>query len=212
MTISSPTFQRLQDGIKSVDDLRVRGPINAALGWLSGDLVTQLNARFNSISNSLSQINSSLAAISQSVSVQISVHLSNRPTFSANKNNVSQTSISTAATPITFGTEAWDVGGHFSASTWTPPAGNYRLSAALSFTTLNAVDNEGLAIQVFRDGAVIRDFVVNRAGTGAQPVSISILVNANGSNAYDIRGRKLGAGIGTVDGSTAQTWFEGEAV
>jgi len=54
MTISAPTFQRLQDGIKSVDDLRVRGPLNAALAWLSGDLVTQLNTHFTAVSNSIS--------------------------------------------------------------------------------------------------------------------------------------------------------------
>lgn len=54
MTISSPTFQRLQDGIQRVDDLRVRGPVNAALAWLSGDLVTQLNTHFGAVSTSIS--------------------------------------------------------------------------------------------------------------------------------------------------------------
>jgi hypothetical protein len=49
MTISSPNFTRLQDGIKSVDDLRVRGPINTALAWLGGSLITQLNAAFNAL-------------------------------------------------------------------------------------------------------------------------------------------------------------------
>jgi hypothetical protein len=54
MTISSPTFTRLQDGIKSVDDLRVRGPVNAAIAWLGGDLVTQLNTHFGEVSTSIS--------------------------------------------------------------------------------------------------------------------------------------------------------------
>ncbi len=54
MTISSPTFQRLQDGIQRVDDLRVRGPINAALKWLSGELLTQLNTHFGDVSQSIS--------------------------------------------------------------------------------------------------------------------------------------------------------------
>jgi hypothetical protein len=54
MTISSPTFTRLQDGIKSVDDLRVRGPVNAAIAWLGGDLVTQLNTHFGAVSTSIS--------------------------------------------------------------------------------------------------------------------------------------------------------------
>jgi hypothetical protein len=54
MTISSPNFTRLQDGIKNVDDLRVRGPLNVALAWLSGSLVTQLNSHFGQVSNSIS--------------------------------------------------------------------------------------------------------------------------------------------------------------
>jgi len=62
MTISAPTFQRLQDGIQRVDDLRVRGPINAALAWLSGDLVTQLNTHFDAVSNSISSALATLLA------------------------------------------------------------------------------------------------------------------------------------------------------
>jgi hypothetical protein len=54
MTISSPTFTRLQTGVTSADDLRVRNPVNAALAWLSGDLVTQLNTHFGEVSNSIS--------------------------------------------------------------------------------------------------------------------------------------------------------------
>lgn len=54
MTISAPTFQRLQTGVTSADDLRVRGPVNVALAYLSGSLVTQLNSHFGEVSNSIS--------------------------------------------------------------------------------------------------------------------------------------------------------------
>jgi hypothetical protein len=54
MTISAPNFTRLQDGVKSVDDLRVRGPLNVALAYLSGSLVTQLNSHFGAVSTSIS--------------------------------------------------------------------------------------------------------------------------------------------------------------
>lgn len=54
MTISSPNFTRLQDGIQRADDLRVRGPLNVALAWLSGGLVTQLNTHFGNVSQSIS--------------------------------------------------------------------------------------------------------------------------------------------------------------
>jgi hypothetical protein len=58
MTISSPTFTRLQSGVTSADDLRVKEPINAMMKWLSGELLTQLNAHFTSISATISAINS----------------------------------------------------------------------------------------------------------------------------------------------------------
>jgi hypothetical protein len=65
MTISSPTFQRLQSGIKSADDLRVKEPINAMMAWLSGGLITQLNSQFDAISQSVSvQIAAQIATIS----------------------------------------------------------------------------------------------------------------------------------------------------
>jgi hypothetical protein len=82
MTISSPNFTRLQDGVKSVDDLRVRGPLNVALAYLSGSLVTQLNSHFD--------------AISQSVSTQITTRL-NAFLATANTWTAAQTTQLTAA-------------------------------------------------------------------------------------------------------------------
>jgi hypothetical protein len=71
MTISSPNFTRLQDGVKSVDDLRVRGPLNVALAWLGGGLVTQLNTHFGAVSNSISaQIATLLATANTWTAVQ----------------------------------------------------------------------------------------------------------------------------------------------
>ena len=43
--------------------------------------------------------------------------------FRAHKNGSAQTISSSSVTQLTFGTEAFDVGGYFSSSTWTPPAG-----------------------------------------------------------------------------------------
>src|SRR5688572_21418692 len=118
MTISSPTFQRLQSGIKAADDLRVKEPINAMMAWLSGGLVTQLNTHFG--------------AVSTSISNAFSIYASTLPTFSAHKNGTDQISVSSAvATKVTFGTERWDVGGQWDAttSTGTLAAGTHRLSA-----------------------------------------------------------------------------------
>jgi hypothetical protein len=231
MTISSPSFQRLQDGIKSVDDLRVRGPVNAALGWLSGDLVTQLNDRFASMSASLSDFGSRITAISASVSVinvalgqisqsvsvqvanQISVYASTRPTFLTHKNGSDQISISATPTPITFSTEDFDVGGYFSSSTYAPPAGKYRLTAAIRWLGTNGVANEVLRVELTKNGATHRASLVNRVGIGHTPTMIvTAVVDANGTDAFGVTAQKAGAGTGAIEGDGDQTFFCGEAI
>jgi hypothetical protein len=222
MTISTKTFQNLQPGVSAADDLRVRTPINQALQWLGEGLANELNAEFASISASLSNINSALAQISQSVSVQIAAAIAThqasayhdaKPTFMAHKNGVAQVSISGTATPLTFGTESWDTGDYFASNGWTPPAGKHRLSAAVRFDMTNAVDGETLTLELQRDGSAIARTSVARAGTTAPvTVPLAINVNANGSNVYTLAATKSGAGVGTIEGSFALTWFTGEQI
>jgi hypothetical protein len=199
MTISAPNFTRLQDGIKSVDDLRVRGPLNVALAYLSGSLVTQLNTHFG--------------AVSTSISNHISVYASTRPTFQAHKNAVNQVSVSSATNvAVTFGTEEWDTGGFFSSSAWTPPAGKHRLSLSIEWLTNNAVDNEALTHFITKNGGAYRTFQHVRAGT-AQNIGFcdSCLIDANGGDVFSVLVNKGGAGDGAINGAVARTWFSGEA-
>ncbi len=214
MTISSPTFQRLQDGIKSVDDLRVRGPVNAALAWLSGDLLTQLNAHFDAISQSTSvQIQAAIVAFSNSNSIQIAAAIAAKPSFMAHKNGSAQGSISATATPLTFGTETWDQGGFFASNGWTPPVGRFRISGSARFDTTNAVDNEALSLDIQRDGGTIARYTVARAGTTA-PVTVAVTINisSSGSSVYTLAAIKTGAGVGNIEGGSNLTWFTGEQI
>jgi hypothetical protein len=205
MTITSKTFQNLQPGVQRVDDLRVRRPINEALQWLGEGLPEELNAHFASVS-------ASFAAISQSVSVQISAHLSNRPTFRVHKNGTNQLSISASDVPVTFSTESWDTGAFFATNAWTPPAGKHRVSAQVHFTNIGGVDNELLIVAVHKNGT--RDFVnaANRAGTGEQTVPLNGLVDANGTDAFTVTANKQGVGLGSINGGATLTFFCGEAV
>jgi hypothetical protein len=217
MTISTKTFQNLQPGVSAADDLRVRTPINQALQWLGEGLANELNAEFASISASLSNINAALAQISQSVSVQvaaaISVYVSTKPTFFADKNGTNQTSL-TSGSPVqvTFGTERWDIGDYFASSTWTPPAGKYRITVAINWSSANGVDNELLITTLRKNGAAHRAIQHTRAGTGAQGFVATFLVEANGTDAFDVTATKNGAGDGTIIGSVSVTWFCGEAI
>jgi hypothetical protein len=216
MTISTKTFQNLQPGVSAADDLRVRTPINQALQWLGEGLPNELNAEFASISASLSNINSALAQISQSVSVQIaaaiSVYASSRPTFRAHKNGTNQASISATNTPITFGTEDWDVGSYFASNVWTPPNGRYRLTVSLTWTTANAVDNERLQTALQLGGLNTLVAHHSRAGTIQQTFVDSFLVSVDGSTTVGVAALKSGAGDGELSGNLSLTWFCGEAI
>jgi hypothetical protein len=216
MTISTKTFQNLQPGVSAADDLRVRTPINQALQWLGEGLPNELNAEFASLSASLSNINSALAQISQSVSVQvaaaISVYASTRPTFRAHKNGSAQTSISATNTPITFGTEEWDVGSYFASDIWTPPNGRYRVTVSLTWTNGNAVDAEILTTVLQVGGSNVRAAQHARSGTVQQTFVDTFLVSVDGSTTVRVAATKGGAGDGSLSGNTALTFFEGEAL
>lgn len=137
------------------------------------------------------------------------------PTFSANKNAVDQTGITSGAfVKITFTTEAFDIGGYYDTtnSRWTPPAGKYRISAVVRFTGANGVDNEDLFCSIFRNGVEFLSDVDHRAGITAQSTRISATVTANGTDFYEIFVFKSGAGAGTVDGRTTATWFCAEMI
>lgn len=133
------------------------------------------------------------------------------PTFQAYK-SVNQTSISAASTPITFDTEEWDVGGYFSSSTYTPPAGKYRLTVALEWTGLNAVDAELLSTLITKNGGADRVIRHARSGTSTNGFCDTFLVEANGTDSFAVRATKAGAGVGTINAGQTITWFCGEAV
>lgn len=130
--------------------------------------------------------------------------------FSAHKNGTAQTGLSNGQ--VTFGTELFDVGGFYDAgtSTFTPPAGKYRLSAKV-LSTANIADQSGYTIAIQQDGTGIATTVVRASGTGSITIVAQGLVVANGSNAYTVL-YTSGSGTSTIDGSTAFSTFEGEEI
>jgi hypothetical protein len=226
MTITTKTFQNIQTGIKDADDLRVRGPVNNMMQWLGSGLPAELNAQFTSLSTSIADLNTRVTAlsssvsvinvalgqISQSTSVQIAAYAAARPAFLAHKNGTDQLSISATATPVTFGTEDFDVGSRFAANTWTPPAGKHRLTVHLTFLGTNGVDNEALTVALLKNGAAHRQGIMRRPGTASFTAELSCVADANGTDAFTVTAAKSGAGIGTIDGTATNTFFCGEAI
>lgn len=134
--------------------------------------------------------------------------------FSARK-SADQTGI-VAATPtkITFPTEVLDFGGYYDAanSRYTPPSGRYRLTAGLAWSA-GLVDARQVTVEIRKNGAVFRVYGVQVSGTtDSALVSGSCLVEANGTDYFEVYGTGFGTGDKTVALTTTMTFFEGEAI
>jgi hypothetical protein len=186
MTISSPTFQRLQSGIKAADDLRVKEPINAMMAWLSGDLVTQLNTHFGAVSNSISARIATLLATANTWTAAQTFTLGG---LGAALTLRSSDSTASAAPDITIDRES------------NSPAANDNLGRIL----FNGRDNSGVATNYARITVTILDPVngsedgqlqiINQVG-GADVVTISV---GNGVQIGSPTGGYQGAGTLNLD-------------
>lgn len=156
----------------------------------------------------------SASAAAASASSAASVLANSRYAFSARK-SADQTGIVTGtATKLTFQTEIFDFGGYYDAaqSRFTPPAGRYRLSAGAGWST-GIVDGRQVTVEVWKNGVVYRVFGTQVSGTTDNAlVSGDCLVEANGTDYFEVYGTGAGANNKTVIGTTSVTYFEGEAI
>jgi hypothetical protein len=136
-----------------------------------------------------------------------------KPAVSAHKGGVDQTGVTQAAySKITFGTEDWDVGGHFASSTWTPPAGRYEINCNLYFTTANAVDGEQLGCSIYKNGAEYKATYVSRAGTVAISAAVNCIVDADGDDVFEVYAWGGSTNPKTILGNPAYTYFQTRAI
>jgi hypothetical protein len=198
--------------------------IHVTNGTVNGDGIFEVSTTGTIIIGTTSVSFSSLGAIptfssqaqvnagSSSTTVIAPSTLAGRPTFLATKGGTDQTGIATATdTKITFNTEEWDVGGYFNNSTWTPPAGKYRISAAL-FWQSGITANTGVQTKLYKNGASHRLCVTPNGGATNGSSVISVIVEANGSDTFEIYGRGTTASTLEVDGAITSTWFCGETI
>lgn len=140
--------------------------------------------------------------------------LAGRPSFSVHKNGTQQSDLTGGGvfTKVTYSTEAWDIGGYFANSTWTPPAGKYLITAAHVWTTTNAVADELLAIAIYKNGADIKQSFLYRTSTSTATNWMTALVDANGSDTFEIYAYKGGTGTGALSGASHETYFQGHSL
>lgn len=135
--------------------------------------------------------------------------------FHAHKNGSNQTATSNTATKVTFGTAAWNVGSYYNTTTrvFTPPAGRYRITRAVNFNGTSGVDNEALRLALYKNGAEHKRIETTRgSAAGNDTCWITVTVEANGTDTFEMYVTKAGTGNGTMDGTAAYTWFEASAL
>lgn len=128
--------------------------------------------------------------------------------FAADKGGASQT-VSAGVTQVTFDAVNFDIGSRFSGSAWTPAAGLYRINASLSFFGAAAGSTNTLRLR--KNGTSERQ-VQHLSQTGTNSISLSCLVQANGTDTFDLVVDFAGSGSKTIAGSGGTTWFEGAPV
>lgn len=134
--------------------------------------------------------------------------------FIAHKNGTDQTGVGNATfTKVTFGTERLDIGDKFSSSTWTPSAGNVRLSASVKISSGITADTT-LTLSLYKNGA---EYYRTQSPTTSSTVDaadawFSILDTANGTDTYEVYISLATASSATIHGSSLYTIFAGEHI
>ena len=126
--------------------------------------------------------------------------------FAANKGGNAQVVPAVTATEVTFGTEEFDIGGRFSGSKWTPAPGLYRVHASIMF--FGATPDASNSLRIRKNGVAVRQ-VQELSHTGTNTLAISCLIQANGTDEFDVSVALGGSGDKTIAGTGMNTWFEG---
>lgn len=135
--------------------------------------------------------------------------------FVAHKNGTDQTGIVTSTwTKLTFGTEVFDRNGDYDAgnSKHLPLIpGNYNYTAAALLVT--PTDQASVFFAIYKNGTLLRADSRNASGTSNMSVSITAMVNMNGTTDYVEAYIWHNVGVNkTVSGSADFTYFQGNLV
>lgn len=139
--------------------------------------------------------------------------LADSAAFYAHKNGVDQTGVVPATfTLVTFGTAAIaSVAYNTGTSRWTPPAGNYRISASLTIT-VNVVSGAELTILIYKNGVALYQADYYPGAAAGTTISIDRPVVSNGTDYFEVYVYLVGAGNKTIGGAIAQSSFEGSPI
>jgi len=145
-------------------------------------------------------------------------NLAQRASFRAHKNGSAQSGLTSSVfTQVTLGTEAWDIGGIFASNGGTPPAGKFRISAALNAAaSTNWATNGYLLVSIFKNGLRFQDLAVEQFAAGLNGCSVvgTAIVDSNGTDVFTLHvyADVAAGGTYTVAGSASTTFMDGEQI
>jgi hypothetical protein len=138
------------------------------------------------------------------------IQCTNPVAFSVHRNGVNFVVANNTPTAIDFTTEVFDTNNSYDTATdhFTPPAGKYLLTGACLAPV--SVDQGAIVVSIYKNGALERSGnVATMSGAGATGSCVTCIVNANGTDFYQLYVTHVtGAPLG-MDGGAANTWFQG---
>lgn len=131
------------------------------------------------------------------------------PSFKATKGGTNQTGVvDSTETLVTFGTEVYDVGGHFASNAWTPPAGKISMTAQIYFT--GTISAGALCIVTIYRNSVLFAYSQHAANANSGCMSVTVDDVANGTDPYEVRVYiDVSSGTATIGGAADKTYFCG---
>jgi len=131
--------------------------------------------------------------------------------FSAHNNGAAQAIPNAAATKLTFSTEAFDAGGYFATSTWTPPAGKPVM--LIGNVLLTNAAGAAIYVMVYKNGAEYkRGNQIVAAAAAIEGAHVSCIDIPNGTDYYELWCfQNTGAPVNTF-GAATLTYFQGTTI
>lgn len=143
------------------------------------------------------------------------VQIDNQVAFAVHRNGSNFNLANNTVTTIDFTTEEFDTNNSYDTGTnrFTPPAGKYHLMGAMNNSASGSPDGTVILVMIYKNGAQYRSGcyanVSALANSGGSVVSC--LVDANGTDYFELRGVQVNAGASTVSfsGQAYDTYFHG---
>lgn len=141
------------------------------------------------------------------------VQIDNAVAFSVNAGGVAQNVGTSSFTKVQFNAKEFDQNNNFDAATnfrFTPPAGKYVLSACVQYQA--STDQKRFATIIYKNGVALKNNNLLASGTEGIGTSVTCIVDANGTDYFEVWTWHDCGVTQVVSGASTDTWFAGYRV